>query len=251
MVSIFDYAKYPTSEEYDQIYDKKKNKLNKIQLKSEEKTYNLFDGLFNAFQEIELDYWVKEFNNRTFDLVNCYVMLMYYYGKGIPDKEWYISPGKNGESVQYFPYFEEKHYVYLYWFGFYMDSYYTKFFSLIDTIYHLINIKYGFGIENSLGFNRKISNELKIKDNELYEFLDSIRINETYLKVSEFRNNITHNYRPNQIDSGINRKSESGKFVISMSVGNYTPTNEFVINIEQSIDLLSYIIDNIKNKFEN
>lgn len=251
MPNLFDYADYPTPEEYDEIYNKKKDKLNKIQLKSDKKTYNLLDGLSDGFQKMELDYWITEFNNRTFDLVTSYAMLMHYYNKGIPDKEWYISPGKNGVSIQYFPHFEEKHYIYLYWFGFYMDSYYTRFFSIIDTIYHLINIKYGFGIENSLGFNKRTSNELKTKDKDLYDYLNSIRANEIYKKVSEFRNNITHNYRPNQIDSGINRKTEKGKFVISMGVGNYTPTNEFATNIDQSIDLLSDIINNVRIKIEN
>lgn len=81
-------------------------------------------------------------------MICSYVMMMFNYNNGIPDEEWYVSPGKNGNSIDYFPHFKEENYTYLYWFGFYMDSYYSKFFSLLDTIYHLINIRYDFEVCN-------------------------------------------------------------------------------------------------------
>lgn len=243
MLNIFDYAQYPKPEDWDNICENKKESLDKIQLDETKKTFSFFD-----LQGIELSYWIKEFNNRVFDLVSSYVMMMYYYNMGIPDKEWFISPAKDGHGVQYFPHFEGKHYIYLYWFGFYMDGYYTKYFSLIDTIYHLINVKYGFCVENSLGFRKEIAKRLGSEDKELFDFLESIRGHDTYKKVSEFRNNMIHNYRPNQIDSGINQKIENGKAVVSMTVGNYTPTNEFVNNINESIDLMAFIVDTVKDK---
>lgn len=245
MASIFDFAQYPTPSNWDEIYEEKKISWDKIQLKQKNQTFSLFD-----FQGIELSYWIKEFNNRVFDLVCSYVMMLNYFRLGIPDEEWYISPGKDGQSVQYFPHFEEKHYSYLYWFGFYMDGFYTKYFSTLDTIYHLINVKYGFEVKDSLGFKRKISDKLKAEDKELFNFLESIREDEVYKRVSDFRNNITHNYRPNQIDSGINTKKENGKITISMTVGNYTTTNSFVDNINESIDLLASIVENVKDKVE-
>lgn len=177
--------------------------------------------------------------------------MMNYYNLGIPDKEWFISPGRNGESVEYFPHFDSNHFHYLYWFGFYMDSYYSRYSGILDTIYHLINIKYDFNVESALGFRKEILKQLKTRDKELFEFLDSIKTNNVYLRVNEFRNNITHNFRPNQIDSGINQKKQGGGITITtMSVGNYTPTNEFVTNINESIDLLAFIVENVKDKIE-
>lgn len=245
-MNIFDFAQYPKPEDWDNICEQKKEALDKIQLAEPNKTFSFFD-----FGGIELSYWVKEFNNRVFDLVNNYVMMMNYYNMGIPDKEWFISPGRNGQSVQYFPHFEDKHYIYLYWFGFYMDGYYSKFFGLIDSIYHLINVSYVFGVENSLGFRKKVADKLEKQDKELFDYLESIRINAIYKSVSDFRNNMTHNYRPNQIDSGINQKKENGKIIISMTVGNYTPSIEFVNNINDSIDLLALIVDNVRDKILN
>lgn len=243
MMSIFDYAQYPKPEDWDRIYESKRKSLDKIQLIDTNTTFSLFN-----FQEIELSYWIKEFNNRTFDLVNSYVMMMNYYNMGIPDEEWYVSPGKSGNGIQYFPNFEDKHYIYLYWFGFYMDGYYSKYFSLIDILYHLINISYSFNVENSLGFRKKVSEKLEKKDKELFDYLESIRSNDVYKRVSEFRNNMTHNYRPNQIDSGINQCEKDGKTTISITVGNYTPTTKFVNNINESIDLMAIIVETVKNK---
>lgn len=172
MKDIYGFAKYPTFENWDNICDKKKESIKKIHLKEERKTFSMLD-----FQGIEMRYWIKEFNNRAFDLVNSYVMMMYYYNMGIPDEEWYISPGKNDESFQYFPHFEEEHFCYLYWFGFYMDTYYSKFFSLFDTIYHLLNIKFEFNIENSIGFQKRIMKKLEAEDRDLFKFLKSVKEN--------------------------------------------------------------------------
>lgn len=139
MIYMFDYINDLTTDKFDEFYNNKKKFLDKIHFKENEDD-NFLKQLIN--NELELKYWIREFNNRSFDLSNTYLMLINYYNKGIPDKEWYMSPGKNGCSVQYFPHFEEQHYAYLYWFGFYMDSFYTRFFGLIDTIYHILNIKY-------------------------------------------------------------------------------------------------------------
>ena len=177
---------------------------------------------------------------------------MNYYNKGIPDKEWYMSPGKAEKSVEYFPYFEEKHYAYLYWFGFYMDSFYTRFFGLIDTIYHILNVKYNLEVPEKLGFNKEVSKRLRYYENDLVKYLDKVRNEDIYKKVLEFRNNITHNYRPNQITSGVNKeKRADGSIVIDYDIGNYTTTEEFVNNIEKAIELLAKIVNDIRGKIEN
>lgn len=72
-----------------------------------------------------------------------------------------------------------------------------------------------------------------------------------YSKVSEFRNNITHNYRPNQITSGIDRKiGTDGSIIINYGIGIYTTTEEFKDNIEKGIELLAKIVDDIREKIE-
>lgn len=244
MVNIFGCADYPSEENWIRIYNRKKESLDKIYLQGKEGTesFNILSS--KGIQEMELSFWLDEFNQKAFDLANSYVMLVHYYEKGIPDDEWFIKNKKGGYS--FFPHFEEKHHAYFYWFTFYMDGYFTRFFSLIDTVYHLINIKYGFYIEPKLGFGRKVTGKLKISDNSLCTFLEKIRSDESYKKVEMFRNDLTHNYRPTQIDSGIKRVRKGDRVHISGGLGKYTTSREFITSIEDSIDLMGRMIDGIR-----
>lgn len=219
------------------------NNVNKFELSLSD----FEDGYYN----IQMQYWLKEFNNRAFDLIVNYTLLKYYYDAGIPDEEWYKSPGENGKSVEYFPHFKREHYGILYWFGFYVDSYYTRFEGLIDTVYHIINVKYRLDIEPSLGFKGNVLKKLEKKDKALFEYLNSLPDNPVYRQINEFRNNIVHNYRPNQIDSGFTRTiNPDGSKIITMSVGNYTTSTEFLNNIKDSLDLLADITDVIRVKIK-
>jgi hypothetical protein len=248
MATIFDYADYPTHESWNEQYLRKNKTLDKISLKeeNENQSYSVLssEGLMNW----ELSFWINDFNNKAFDLINTYIILIHYYNKGIPDTEWFAKSERGG--VRFFPHFEEKHHHIIYWFSFYLESYYTRFSSLIDTIYHIINVRYYLRIEPTQGFKSKVSKALKNADVELYIYLNDIRKNDTYKAVEELRNNITHNFRPHQVDSGIKRTKKEGSFSIVGGVGNYTTTTEFVNNIELSLDLIAEIIDTIRTKLE-
>lgn len=248
IVDIYDYAKYPAKEDWLTICGDKVDTLNKIDLDANKKTFNILN-FDESYYGMNLHYWLQEFNNRAFDLRVNYTLLKFYYDAGIPDEEWYKSPGENGESVQYFPHFEEKHFGHLYWFGFYMDSYYTRFEGLIDAVYHVINIKYKFDIEPALGFRNKVLKQLETADKDLYDYLMTLPNNTVFKQVKDFRNNIVHNYRPNQIDSGYKRVNNvDGSQTITMSIGNYTTSTEFLTNIHDSLDLLAEITDEIRDK---
>ncbi|MBZ4667322.1 MAG: hypothetical protein PWP07_843 [Epulopiscium sp.] len=252
MIDVYDYAKYPTKEERMKICGDKADVINRIYLDNNVNKFELSLSDFeDGYYNIQMQYWLKEFNNRAFDLIVNYTLLKYYYDAGIPDEEWYKSPGENGKSVQYFPHFEKKHYGILYWFSFYVDSYYTRFEGLIDTIYHIINIKYRLGIKPSSEFRGNVLKKLKKKDKALFEYLNSLPDNPVYRQINEFRNNIVHNYRPNQIDSGFTRTiNPDGSKIITMSVGNYTTSTEFLNNIKDSLDLLADITDVIRVKIK-
>jgi len=140
--------------------------INRIYLDNNTIKFDLSDFV-DGYYRVQMHYWLKEFNNRVFNLIVNYTLLKFYYDAGIPDEEWYKSPGDNGESIVYFPHFEKKHYGILYWFSFYVDSYYTRFEGLIDTVYHIISIKYKLDIIPSLGFRNSVLTKLekkKIKD---------------------------------------------------------------------------------------
>ena len=75
------------------------------------------------------------------DVATSYVLTMFYYGKGIPDKRWYISPGRNGASIQYYPDFADVHFQIKAWFDFYSDVLYYKLFSAWDLMGHVLNVQ--------------------------------------------------------------------------------------------------------------
>jgi hypothetical protein len=247
-LDIYDYAKYPLKEDWMEICKDKVDTIEKLSLDMKKRQFDILN-FDESFYAVNLSYWLQEFNNRAFDLIANYTLLKSYFDSGIPDDEWYFSPGKNGQSIEYFPHFEEKHFGNLYWFGFYVDSYYTRFEGLIDSVYHLINIKYRFDIEPSMGFIGKVLKKLETDDKDLFDYLNALPNNSVYTKVKDFRNNIVHNFRPNQVDSGYNRTVNSnGSRTITMSVGDYTTSKGFLDNINDSLDLLADITDNIRNK---
>jgi hypothetical protein len=124
-----------------------------------------------------------------------------------------------------------------------MDNYYSKFSGLIDSVYHVIDAHYDFKIKKDLSFKRNVSSKLKTKNLKLYDYLEALKENKVYKSTNLFRNNLMHNYRPNQIDSGLKYSIEDGKTTIALTIGNYTTTSEFVTNIEESIDLLGELVE--------
>lgn len=248
-MDIYDYAKYPSKENCSTIRQEKSSALEKIALEKPATQSTLLE-LFGIGNGVEMQYWVREFNNRAFDLEQNYTLLKSYYNAGIPDSEWYISPGKDGASVSYFPHFEDEHFGNLYWFSFYTESFLTRAEGIIDTIYHLVNVHFNLKIESKLSFRRDVSNALKAFDNNLYDYLQNIRQDSRFVNMNDYRNNIVHNFRPNQVDSGISKPQiqPDGSTVIALSVGNYTTSSEFLNVIHDTIDLLADITDEIKKK---
>ncbi len=79
-----------------------------------------------------------------------YILMMFYYEKGIPDKRWY------GEEGKIFPDFDERHFYIKRWFDFYSDTSYYKLFSAWDLMGHVLNVKYDSGV-NKVDFAKAIS----------------------------------------------------------------------------------------------
>lgn len=75
---------------------------------------------------------ISALNNKVGSIKVSYALCRHYYDKGIPDNPYYISPGKEGQSVQYFPNFESEHWMRLYWFNHFADAAYMKLFSVWD-----------------------------------------------------------------------------------------------------------------------
>lgn len=204
---IHEYLEYPTKEQWIDIEEHSKINHLYLDIKRPEIT-----DFFALFTEHELASWVRLFNNRLGQSRTSYIFFMHYYNKGIPDKEWYISPGKEGQSIQYFPHFTKDETInYKVMFDYYVDAFYYKFFSAWDTIFHIINIQYQFDIETSKDFNRKILTNLNSVNPVLKRQINKTNNSKAFKRSRVLRNDITHNFAPNDISSGISKKKENGK----------------------------------------
>jgi hypothetical protein len=243
---INDFADYPSKDRWRELYNEQKELLERIEFSTSNGTgtYSIKD----FSRKLELSSWFLEFNNRSLDLTMNYILVMHHYKKGIPDENW-ASPGEKG-GIKYFHHFEDEHYFIKFWFDFYAESYFFRFFSMLDSIYHILNVNYQLGVIEGIGFRSKVSKRLKEKDIILYEYLQRIRNDERYLLLDSFRNDFTHNFRPNQISSGITRQETKTHTVISGGVGKYTTSTELVQTIQASLKLLADMTDFVSNKIE-
>jgi len=268
-MDIYKYAQYPTTTEFNNIYEGKKELWNKMMLEVNiNKEYGLAD-----VGDIEYDHWKAEYNSRVTDLINTYALMSFYYQKGIPDENW--KPTHSPNPKIRFPDFKEEHYNYLYWFSFYLENYYTRFFGIIDTLYHLVNVKYWLSVQPKIGFNETVVKKIKAIDNDLGEKLDkkNLKKDETFVQADQYRNDLTHNYRPHQIlvlpnkrvvnetDYIYDMKTRERKKAMDHPQSHnivvyegltmeYTTTKDFVTNVEETISFLGEFIVDIKDKLE-
>lgn len=268
-MNIYKYAQYPTISEFNNIYEGKKESWNKMILNvNTNKEYGLLE-----IDNMEYDHWKAEYNSRVTDLINTYALMSFYYQKGIPDENWTSYPSPN-RKIQ-FPDFKEEHYNYLYWFSFYLESYYTRFFGIIDTLYHLVNVKYELSISPKSGFNGEVVKEIKKTDKDLGQKLrkKTLLKDRVFEQADKYRNNLTHNYRPHQILVLPNKRGVNEiDYIYDMKTGErkkamdhpqshnivvyegltmeYTTTKDFVTNVEETISFLGEFIVDIKDKLE-
>lgn len=83
---------------------------------------------FSAVPDIRT--WTVHLQNRLIQTRWSYVLLMFHFNKGIPDDELFISPGRKGESIEYYPHFEKKDHLVKAQFDYYADIFCTSYFRL-------------------------------------------------------------------------------------------------------------------------
>ncbi|KZE40269.1 hypothetical protein AV656_03125 [Bhargavaea cecembensis] len=212
--------------------------------------YQIPEGLFDKegsfllmLKGIDVFHWKRLLRNRLRSLDVDFAYSMYYFEKGIPDDEWVISPGLQGQSTQYFPHFRDEHYSNQYNFNFFVDTFFLKAFTVFETIGHLL-YKYDDLPLNKDDFRDKVSfnsaiYKLKGKNVPLQEELYRIKKSEKYKEGIRMRNDIAHNHPPYQITSGVTISGKAGSF----GVGAYVTSKE----IRQ---IMIGLLESIKETFE-
>lgn len=210
--------------------------LNEYTKESPLKDFKLSRGMFEKEDDhlMNLDnwdtqHWETVLNNRFLSVNRNFAYAMFYYYKGIPDEEWFISPGKKGNSVDYFPHYTEQNYSNAFNFHYFVDTFFLKAFTMYETIGHLLFKLYDFPINqddprNQVSFNSAIFN-LKNVNHALYKDLNKVKYSNDFQVGVKMRNDIAHNHPPYHVDSGI-RKMDG---VTTYGVGNYTTSSEIKI----------------------
>ena len=227
--NITDAFEIPTDEEWDRylstnIFDKMMIDSSIIKCSDDMNSKMVFTKILSVIQA---------HNNKVESIKISYALARHYFDKGIPDDEWYC---------------------------FFMEDLYSKVQSMGDTLYLFINEFYEFGIEEGLGFVKKVLNKLKTTNPSLYDFLNNSHKDENYIKASNFRNNIIHGISPNEIkdeiviqrnvETDIMKKDANGNFIkqnvkaslqITSRVGDYVTSKELLKSLEKFADYMGDI----------
>ncbi|MCK6256829.1 hypothetical protein LCY76_09505 [Fictibacillus sp. KIGAM418] len=157
--------------------------LNECTKESPLKDFEVSKGMFQKEDDhfMNLDNWDTQhwetiLGNRLLSVNRNFGYTMYYYYKGIPDDEWHKSPGKNGQSIEYYPHFEEQHHSNFYNFTYFVDTFFLKAYTLYETIGHLLFKLYDFKIKEDdfVSFKRAIY-KLKNVNRPLYKDLNKVK----------------------------------------------------------------------------
>ncbi|MFC5711959.1 Cthe_2314 family HEPN domain-containing protein [Thalassorhabdus alkalitolerans] len=202
-------------------------------------------NIFQKMRNRDMNHWESVLHNRLLSIQSNFGYAMFYYYRGIPDDEWYISPGDKGQSVQFFPHFEEKHYSNQYNFSFFADTFFLKAFTVFETIAHLLYKHYEIEVDESnfldkVSFNNAL-HRMKNIDKSLSDNLFKIKKSSDFKKGVKMRNDIAHNHPPYLISSGITLDEKGASY----GVGDYTSSTEIketmiglLRSIQKTMDVL-------------
>ena len=224
---------FPSHEDWKRIYnDSPFDRLFSL-LDSFQNKGHASQGIDGFTKAIELHGLIYEVQQRLSDVRRSYILMMFYYKQGIPDQRWYISPGRNGESVQYYPDFEERHFHIKGWFDYYSDTLYYKLFSAWDVVGHILNVKYDLKVD--MVYFGKAVEALKSKHPSLHANFAGVRESPVFKKASTIRNDITHNYLPNTAGMAVYRGSKS----TTVGLKKYVPSDEIIANVQEILELFA------------
>ncbi len=196
---------------------------------------------FNQIATIqELTAWKVALHNKWNDVAKAYAMMMFYYNQGIPDDPYYISPGRNGKSVEYFPNFNHEHFVIKDYFDFYADIYFFKSFSAIDDgLWQLLNVYFSLGIDVRRVTWENMCSKIASIDSKIQVSLKKIYDDDRYREGKEIRNSITHRLPVGSQGTGICRKDDA----ISGGIHDYVSAKK---TVEFANNLLDFCIKAFK-----
>ena len=209
------------------------------------------EDVFQNINRPRLHEIIQEHNNKVGSLKITYALCRHYYDKGIPDEPWFISPGRNGQSIEYFPEFQDEHWMRQYWFNYFSDTFYLKISAVWDSIIEIINEYYGYGIAEDLRFRSNVFKKLKEDNADIVNLFSSIQKDQLYVDAQKYRTAAAHGTSagemsntvntkrdvvteiPEIVDGKVVKKTIKAKLVVEVGAGDYTNAKTIITNIEE------------------
>jgi len=194
---------------------------------------------------------IQEHNNKVGSLNVTYALCRHYYDKGIPDDPWFISPGSKGQSIEYFPKFNEEHWMQKYWFNYFSDTYYLKISAVWDSVIEIINEYYRYAFVQDLRFRNNVFKKLKTDNPALLDVFNKIQSNQLYMDAQKYRTAAAHGTSAGEVtntvstkhdvmtqvpevkDGKLTYKTVKAKTVVAVGAGEYTNVSTIMTNMEE------------------
>ncbi|GEM_PF-1915132 len=186
--------------------------------------------------------WAHYLFSRISDVRFSFWLLEYYYRQGIPDEEWWISPGRAGSSIEYFPHFNDNDYATKQLFDYFTDCFYLHLFATWDAIGQWLNSLFNLELGIDEVHFLKVVKKLKQKNHDLYSALMSIISDRSFEEATALRYTIVYRLHPGLVGSGFMWENES---TLTIGVGEYTPSHHVRDNAFASMTLLQKTLEEI------
>lgn len=237
------FFNFPSADDWNQIYDD--SELEKIHkhLDISQRTQDCDEKSF--VDHVEINVLCHELIRRFYHMERSYIFSRFYYENGIPDDEWHLSPGTNGESVEYYPHFTKDDHLNKSWFDFYVDVFYFKIFSMYDVLAHIVNVAFILGFQKrNTSMNQNLISKLKGIDAPLSSSLSALLDSPEFIRAKEIRNDISHNYLPHSVGMSVTRNGGT----ITVGIKSYIKSREIIKNMNEIQSILCEMIKAIFEK---
>lgn len=170
-------------------------------------------GTLPPFAGLTIQEWWIHLSNRMIHARQAYHLMLYYFELGIPDDRPFISPGRDGASVEYFPDFTDDDFSKKAWFDFYSDVFGYKLLSAWDSIGQLFAEVQAITVKRPAFHSVALA--LKEHGVEVGEQFLSLWDRNDFKHFREMRDAATHRFLPGTFGGSNVRDEKPGKIDLS------------------------------------
>jgi len=186
--------------------------------------------------------WIVDLSNRITQATWSGIGLVYWKELGIPDDRDRISPGSNGESIQYFPDFGEEHWFNLAMSSFFSSVFHSKIYAAWDNIGQILNLMYDLKIAR-VDFHKAVDGLAGVRLS-LHVKLKAVIDSDPFQKLKTLRHDTTHNELPTGV-SGMVAKIPDG---YSFGGGAYNKTADIQANALEVLTIFNETLRAIRQQ---